>query len=70
MMIAFEPIGDVFNLPSKEDLQLLVLDEVAGIDEFSMNIAVGSMNELPTITIFAERNKFEAWYKGQLVNNM
>jgi len=70
MVVIFEPIGDFFNLPSKENLQLSIFDEEVGVDDCSLNIAVEIVNEKPTITIFAEKNKFEARYKGQLVNIM
>ncbi|SDF49512.1 hypothetical protein [Chitinophaga filiformis] len=70
MSVIFEPIGDVFRLPSNENIELSVSDEEIGVDDCSLNIAVGVVNKKTMITIFAEKNKFEARYKGQPVNIM
>lgn len=68
--INFEPIGDTFQLPSKENIEILIFDEEVGLADHSCNIVIGTVNGGTAITIFAEKNKFEARYKGETVNVM
>ncbi|MBW8684633.1 hypothetical protein [Chitinophaga rhizophila] len=68
--IYFEPVGDCFQLPAKEQMELLIFDEEAGLGNHSCEIVIGVENGGTAITIFAEKNKFQARYKGQAVNVM
>lgn len=68
MLVVFEPIGDIFSLPAKENIEILVFDDRGGIADNSLEIQFDVDNGKATVTIWAEKHDFEARYKGHVIN--
>lgn len=70
MLFIFEPIGDNFILPAGEYLEIVLSKEDVGLDANSINIEINQLENRVNIRLWAEKNKFEAIYRGQPINAM
>jgi len=70
ILVAFEPVGNTFSLPSNSTLQIVPFDKGSGLGTDALNIEMKMENGRPGLVIWAETHKFRVLYNGEQVNAM